>query len=300
MNILVLGGEGMLGHKMFQTLLRAFPQTTATLFKPKTNAAYSRIELYREGRILDAVNAMELNALDRLLAREQPAAIINCIGMIKQRGDATKPIPTITLNSLLPHRLAASAAAWGGKVIHFSTDCVFSGRRGSYAESDESDATDLYGKSKFLGEVRDPNALTLRTSIIGRELFNNKSLLEWFLAQRGGRIHGYTRVMYSGITTNYLSALVLRILQNRPDLSGLYQVTSQTISKYDLLLLLRSAFGVDVSVERDDTVVSDRSLDGKRFLEETGWPTPSWPQLTADLAADTTPYSEWKTKSNEA
>ncbi|MGA2988810.1 MAG: sugar nucleotide-binding protein, partial [Terriglobia bacterium] len=148
----------------------------------------------------------DFNALEATLSALRPDYVVNCVGVIKQRTEAISPIPSITINSLLPHKLAQMAARWGGRIIHFSTDCVFSGKRGWYTEEDPSDAEDLYGRSKFLGEVVVANALTLRTSIIGRELVEHRSLLDWFLAQNHKTVHGYRRVIYSGVTTNYLAA----------------------------------------------------------------------------------------------
>ena len=288
--IVVLGGEGMLGHKMFQTLARRFPDTTCTVRGRLDEPFYSRIDLYRPERVIAGVDALNLDGLTRLLAKRQPDVVVNCIGIVKQRDEAQRAIPSITINSLLPHRLAAAAATWGGRVIHFSTDCVFSGRRGAYVEDDFSDAEDLYGRSKYLGEVGAENALTLRTSIIGRELSEFRSLLEWFLAQRGKKVRGFTRHFWSGVSTNHLATLVGDIIAEHSQLSGVYQVSSGTINKHELLTLLRDAFRLDVEIVPDDREFCDRSLNGDRFREATGYVCPSW----AELAADPTPYSSWR------
>ena len=294
MKILVLGGEGMLGHKMFQTLLARYPDTACTVRGSLDGPFYRRIDLFREGTVLEKVDAMDLSALGRTLRKIRPGFIVNCVGVIKQREEVNAAVPTITLNALLPHQLAENAKEWGGKVIHFSTDCVFNGKRGCYTEDDPSDAEDLYGKSKFLGEVVAENALTLRTSIIGRELFHFRSLLEWFLAQKGETFCGFRRVIYSGVTTNYLARLVGDLITDHPCLSGLYQVTSPPICKYDLLCLLRDAFKLDVEIVPDESEVSDRSMAGDAFLRATGYPAPDWPDLVAQLANDPTPYEKWR------
>jgi dTDP-4-dehydrorhamnose reductase len=182
------------------------------------------------------------------------------------------------------------AARWGGRVIHFSTDCVFSGKRGGYTEEDPSDGEDLYGKTKFLGEVAVANALTLRTSIIGRELTEHRSLLDWFLAQNHNTVRGYRRVIYSGVTTNYLAELVASIIQEHPGLHGMYQVASEPISKYNLLSLLRDAYRLDVEIVPDDGEVSDRSMKGDKLLAAIGYRCPPWPVLVRQLAEDDTPY----------
>ena len=294
MKILVLGGEGMLGHKMFQTLLSPYPDTTCTVARPLGATFYQRIDLFRQGRVIDKVDAMDFPRLHEILDAERPGYIVNCIGMIKQREASKAAIPSITLNSLLPHKLAEWAGGWGGRGIHFSTDCVFSGRNGGYSEASPSDAEDLYGKSKYLGEVAVGNALTLRTSIIGRELANFRSLLEWFLSQKGKSVRGFKRVIYSGVTTNYMADLVSRILSGHPTLYGLYQVTSPAISKYDLLCMIRNAFQLDIEIVPDENEVSDRSMVGDAFLRATGYRSPDWPGLVAQLANDPTPYEKWR------
>ncbi|MDP6823422.1 MAG: sugar nucleotide-binding protein, partial [Dehalococcoidia bacterium] len=203
-------------------------------------------------------------------------------------------IESIAINSLLPHLLAKKCGEIGGRVIHFSTDCVFNGEKGAYQESDPSDATDLYGRTKFLGEVSSPGTLTLRSSIIGRELYNNTSLLEWFLAQNGKKIRGFARAMYAGMTTNRMSQLVKDLIIDHPELSGMYQVSGPWISKYDLLVLVREAFELDIEIERDEEVDIDRTLVGERFASDTGFMAPSWHEMVTELAADRTPYESWK------
>jgi dTDP-4-dehydrorhamnose reductase len=208
----------------------------------------NRIPFYTLVEVHEYVDATDLPALRTLLSQVKPDYLINCIGVIKQRSEASSAVPSITVNSLLPHLLADWATAWHGKVIHFSTDCVFSGNKGNYTISDPSDAEDLYGKTKFLGEVQRPNALTIRSSIIGRELSNFASLVEWFLAQDGRSIDGYTEAMYSGMTTQTMADLVVSIVNSDKNLNGLQQVVSEKISKYDLLIALRDAFGLQVRV----------------------------------------------------
>ena len=294
MKILVLGGDGMLGHKMFQTLSARYPDTCCSVRGSIEEPFYHRIDLFRREKILEKVDAMDLPALGRTLREVRPAYIVNCVGVIKQREEAKAAVPSITLNALLPHKLAEFAEEWDGKVIHFSTDCVFSGKRGGYTEDDPSDAEDLYGKSKYLGEATAGNAITLRTSIIGRELSHFRSLLEWFLAQKGKTIRGFRRVIYSGVTTNYLARRVGDLIGDHPHLSGLYQVTSAPISKHDLLCLLRDAFRLDVKIVPDEQEVSDRSMVGDRFMKATGYVCPPWPDLASDLADDPTPYGKWR------
>lgn len=294
MKILVLGGEGMLGHKMFQTLLSRYPDTTCTVARPLSEPFYQRIDLFRQGHVIDKVDAMDFPRLREILDAERPGYVVNCIGVIKQREESKAAIPSITLNALFPHKLAEWAGAWGGRVIHFSTDCVFSGRDGGYTEASPSDALDLYGKSKFLGEVATGNALTLRTSIIGRELAHFRSLLEWFLTQNGKSVRGFQRVIYSGVTTNYMADLVCGIVSEHPTLSGMYQVTGPAISKYALLCMIRDAFRLDIEIVPDEKEVSDRSMVGDAFLRATGYCSPDWAGLIDRLANDPTPYEKWR------
>ena len=295
--IVVLGGEGMLGHKMFQILGRRYPDTLCTIRGRMAQPFYRRIGNYVPEQVIEAIDVMDFDGLTHRLELLKPAVIVNCIGIVKQRDEAASAIPSLTINSLLPHRLAAAAAAWSGRVFHFSTDCVFSGRRGGYSEDDLSDAEDLYGRTKFLGEVGVANALTLRTSIIGRELSQFRSLLEWFLAQRGGAVRGFTRHLWSGVSTNYLARLVGDLIADHPALHGIYQVSSGTINKYDLLILLRDAFRLDVEITPDDRESCDRSLRGGRFQTATGIICPPWTAMAAELAADPTPYPSWRSDS---
>jgi len=300
MKVLVLGGTGMLGHKMFQILRERFPETRCAIRGSKNDGWLKKTGLFCSDAVIDGVNAADFPALQKLLKERQPQVVVNCVGIVKQRAEAKAALPSIAINSYLPHWLANLCAGWGGRLIHFSTDCVFSGRGAKcatkfaygYREDDPPDAEDLYGKTKYLGEGAAENAITLRTSIIGRELRHYQSLLEWFLSQQGRRIAGFKRALYSGVTTNHLSEVVGDVIQRHPRLSGLYQVTSQTISKYDLLCLLRDAYRLDVEIVPDEIFHCDRSMNGDRFRQATGYVCPPWPELVAQLAKDPTPYKQ--------
>lgn len=288
----------MLGHKVFQLLRERFTNSFCAINDSKLDGRLSKISLLQSEQVIDGVNAENLPALEEMLEEFRPTVIVNCVGVIKQRLEAKAALPSIALNAMLPHWLSNRSSSWRGRLIHISTDCVFSGRRerqqGAYAEDDQSDAEDLYGKTKYLGEVTSENAVTLRTSIIGRELFHHKSLLEWFLDQEKQQITGFRRAIYSGVTTNHLAEVIGDIIEFHPRLSGLYQVTSQAISKYDLLCLLRDAYRLDLEIVPDDTFYCNRSMVGDRFRQATGYICPSWPELAAQLASDTTPYKQWR------
>jgi len=287
--VAVLGGGGMLGHKLFQTLGRRFPETWCTLRGTRGAAGLDRIGAPAD-RVAEGIDAADWPALGAWLAALRPAVVVNCVGVIKQRATAANAVAAIDINALLPHRLAQACAEWGGRVIHFSTDCVFSGRRGMYAEGDPTDAVDLYGRSKALGEVDAPNALTLRTSIIGRELRHHASLLDWFLAHPGPTVPGYTRAWWSGVTTNHLADVVADLVERGAALSGVYQLSSGRISKHDLLVLLQGAYGRDVEIVADPGECCDRSLCGDRFAAAAGYRFPGWPALLEQLVSDPTPY----------
>jgi dTDP-4-dehydrorhamnose reductase len=291
MRVLILGGGGMLGHKLWQSYHDRF-DTWVTVRSGYPD--YARYQLFDPRRMLGGVEAFDFDTVVRAFAIVRPEVVINCIGIIKQLPTAKDPIISLTVNTLFPHRLAYLCQAAGARLIHISTDCVFSGRQGIYTEADVSDAEDLYGRTKFLGEVDAPGCLTLRTSIIGREMCTSSGLVEWFLSQRGRQVHGYTQAIYSGFTTLTLAQIIADVLERHPNLSGVYHVSSDPISKYDLLVLLREAFDVQIEIQPDAEIKIDRSLNSRRFRETVGFSPPTWAMMLQALAADPTPYEEWR------
>lgn len=287
MAVLVLGATGMLGHKLMQVLSRRTEVVGTVRGSASALAAHPVVGGFT---LLGGVAAEDFDSVVRAVATVRPAAVVNGIGVIKQLPSAKDPLPSIGINALFPHRLAQLCRAAGARLVHLGTDCVFSGRKGAYTEDDPSDAEDLYGRTKHLGEVTGEGCLTLRTSIIGRELGRRSGLLEWFLAQRGKRASGYAHAIYSGLTTHALAGVIADVLERHPRLSGLWHVASDPISKFDLLQLVNREFALGVTLERDETFRCDRSLDGSRFREATGFRAPAWPDLVAQLAADPTPY----------
>lgn len=292
MRILVLGAGGMLGHQMLQRLSARFPDTWGTLRGGRGDLPGYILTRVDASRIVERVDATDLDALDTAVRRVAPQVIVNCVGAIRQKGDARDEYLAYALNATLPHRLAAIAGALEARLIHVSTDCVFSGGKagGRYTEADTPDSDDLYGLSKLGGEVRGPRLLTLRTSFIGRELRHHVSLLDWLLAQRGGTVRGYTRVWWSGLTASHVADVVGDVVERHPALTGLYHLAGERLTKHDLLCRLRDGLGLDVRVEPDDGPALDRSLDGSRFAAATGYVFPGWEALVAALAADRTPY----------
>lgn len=284
-SVLVLGAAGMLGHKLVQELGKTM-NVTAALRAPTPAFDASGIT---SGENVVFVDALDAPALQAAIARSRPDVIVNAIGVIKQSPVATDAVQTIAINALFPHQLLALAERHGMRVIHLSTDCVFSGADGHYREDDVPDARDLYGRSKLLGELDRSPGLTLRTSMIGRELQGRRSLVEWFLQSRG-RVKGYEQAYFSGLTTIRLARLIGTLIADFPSLGGMYQVAAAPISKLALLRLLQRAFDVPVEIEPSDEVRIDRSLDGSRFREATGFVAPDWPGMIDEMRLDPLPY----------
>jgi dTDP-4-dehydrorhamnose reductase len=216
--------------------------------------------------------------LARIFGKVRPDAVINCVGLVKQLAESDDPLLTIPINSLLPHRLAALCRVGGSRLIHISTDCVFSGEKGGYAESDFPDADDLYGRTKLLGEVNSEHTITLRTSIIGHELAGNRSLVNWFLSQNGP-VKGYTRAVFSGLPTVVLAKLIRDVVIPRPELHGLYHIAAKPIAKYELLKLVAEVYGKQIAILPDEKLIIDRSLDARRFQTATGYVAPEWEEM---------------------
>lgn len=279
MRILVLGGDGMLGHQLLKHLQ---PRHDVKVTLRQDIGAYSSFGMFRSDNSYDAVDIRSLDRIVEVMADFRPDAVINAVGIVKQRPDAKESIPSLEINALLPHRLAVLCKGIGARLIHLSTDCIFSGKKGAYSESDPSDAEDLYGKTKYLGEVHEANCLTLRTSIIGRELSRHTSLLDWFLAQ-SGTVKGFTRAIYTGFTTLEMGRIIEKMLLEYPDASGVYQVSSDPINKYELLLLVREKLGHDVDIVPDDVFCCDRSLDSSRFRSDFNYTPPTWPAMIEEL-----------------
>lgn len=271
----------MLGNAVFRyfSTSEGF-EVTGTL---RSSRGLSHFDEVLRGQLLTQVDVENFDSLSAAFATAQPDVVINCIGLVKQLATANDPLQAIPINALLPHRLARLAAIAGARLIHLSTDCVFSGTRGGYQATDFPDADDLYGRSKLLGEVVDcPHAVTLRTSIIGHELDGNHGLVNWFLSQNG-TVRGFTRAIFSGLPTVELARVMRDFVLPHPELQGLYQVASPAINKHDLLQLLKSAYQKDIEIAPDAKLVLDRSLDGTKFQQATGYVSPAWTELVAKM-----------------
>jgi dTDP-4-dehydrorhamnose reductase len=275
--VLILGGTGMLGHTLFTQLsLQKNLDVYATARTSSGLPLWFSPDLVKKIRV--DVDADNFDTVIRAFASIQPDIVINCIGLIKQLPMASDPFSAITINSLLPHRISMICRSAGARMIHISTDCVFDGAKGDYTEQDPSDAKDLYGRSKFLGEVEYPHCITLRTSLIGHELKGKLSLIEWFLAQES-KVRGFTRAIYSGFPTIELAHIITDYVIPNHDLKGVYHVSSDPISKYDLLKLVAEKYAKQIKIEQYDDFCQDRSLDSSVFRRITGYAPPPWSKL---------------------
>ena len=276
MRVLVLGASGMLGNAMIRILSE---KEDWEVFGTIRSGAVKRFFAPKIAeRLVAGCDVENHDALVKLFGQVQPEVVINCISLAKQLLNAGDPLLMIPIYALLPHRLAGLCGLTGTRLVHISTDGVFSGAKGGYSEDDPVDAKDLYGTSKFLGEVHYPHTITLRTSMIGHELQSAHGLLGWFLSQQE-RCKCFSRAIFSGLPTVVLAQIIRDVVIPRPDLFGLYHVAARPISKYDLLRLVAEVYGKSIEIMPDDQLVIDRSLNAERFRAATGYVAPDWPQL---------------------
>ena len=283
MKILVLGSTGMLGNAVTRVL--ADESDHEVVAASRTSDAGRRFPADTRASFVGGLDAESPEALTALMAEHRPDAVINCVGVVKQLAGASRVLDAVPINTLLPHRLERLCALGGARLVHVSTDCVFSGDKGNYVEGDKTDACDLYGQSKLWGEVIDsPHAVTLRTSIIGHELNSRNGLLGWFLAQEG-TVKGYARAIFSGLPTVELARVIRDHVLPDAALHGLYHVSTAPIAKLDLLHLFAAEYERDVTIVADDALVIDRSLDSARFRAATGYAPAPWPEQVARMRA---------------
>ena len=285
--VLVLGGTGMLGHTLFEHLsARPDLDVHATVRDPAP--LHDRMLPERRRFIHPWIDAARIDQIEQVVDEVRPDVVVNAIGIVKQVPAAADPLASIVINTLLPHRLARLSTIAGARLIHVGTDCVFSGGKGGYGEDDPPDPIDLYGRSKLLGEPIDAGgsgALTLRTSLIGHELRTGHGLLEWMLAQVGSAT-GYRRAIFSGLPTLEFARVLAEVVLPRAELSGLYHVSSDPISKFALLELIARRYDREIEIQPRDEPAIDRSLDSTRFRTATGYEPPSWPELVGAMHED--------------
>ncbi|CAM4412461.1 MAG: hypothetical protein LEGION0403_FIIPPAGN_00930 [Legionella sp.] len=278
MKILVLGVTGMLGSAVFHTFNQQ--QSNFTVWgtlRSRENLKYFPSSCH--SHLISDIDVLDFDVLCKVFAQVRPDIVINCIGLIKQLSNAKDPLSALPINAMFPHRLAHLCGLSGARLIHVSTDCVFSGDKGFYTENDKSDAEDLYGKSKFIGELTEfPHAITIRTSIIGHELNSKAALVEWFLSQQS-TAKGYVNAIFSGLPTFELARVMRDYVIPKPELCGLYHVVANPINKYELISLIAEIYKKKINIVADEEVKIDRSLNGERFKEATGYVAPAWPEL---------------------
>lgn len=280
-SVLILGSTGMLGHTLLRHLVARGIRARGTVRAPSAARLGEALARY----VVPGVDARRLDSVRRALDDARPDTVVNCIGLIKQLPEAKDPVQAIELNALFPHVLHGLCRERGVRLVHVGTDCVFSGRRGGYRESDLPDPEDLYGRTKLLGEVDGDGALTLRTSIIGHELGTRYGLVEWFLSQHA-EVRGFTRTIYSGLPTIELASVIAEHVLTRRELGGLYQVSSAPITKHALLGLIAQRYGRSTRIVPASEPACDRSLDSSRFRAATGYAPPPWPELISRMHQD--------------
>lgn len=277
MRVLILGVTGMLGNAV-HTYFSQDPEYRVWGALRSDNGKRYFPEA-SQANLVSGIDVLDVDALTNVMLKVRPHVVINCVGLIKQLADANDPLTALPLNSMLPHRLSKLCELAGARLVHISTDCVFSGRKGNYTESDISDAEDLYGKSKYLGELSEaPHAITLRTSIIGHELSSSNALVDWFLSQEGA-VKGYAKAVFSGLPTIELARVIKDYVLPNKELNGLYHVAAKPIDKLSLLRLVAEVYGKDITIHPDEAVCIDRSLDASLFHQASGYVAPDWPEL---------------------
>jgi dTDP-4-dehydrorhamnose reductase len=276
LKVLVLGASGMLGNAVMRIMCeKSDLEVYGTI---RSDSVPQALPTEIKKNIIVSCDVTNQESLTQLFRKIRPDVVINCVGLVKQLAMADDPLITLPINAMLPHQLAHICSDYNARLVHISTDCVFSGTRGNYKETDISDAQDLYGKSKFIGEVNYPHTVTLRTSIIGHELQSAHSLISWFLSQKNS-CKGFRKVIFSGLPTVVLAKIIRDIVLPKTELTGLFHVAAQPISKYDLLSLVAKVYEKPIEIIADDQQVLDRSLNAEKFKMATGYEAPPWDDL---------------------
>ena len=286
--ILIFGAGGMIGHQMYRQFLNTNFTILGTLKQPLKN--YDQFNLFKSQQIKDHFDIFDFDRVQNLLNEFKPDIILNCIGITLRKPEIKDLEYTKKINSDFPQLLNIWCKKNNANLIHFSTDCVFSGKRGPYTEESLPDATDVYGITKAQGEVVGSNSLTLRGSMIGRELFGKTELLEWALSQKNNTIKGFSKAYYSGVTTSVMSELVAKIVSNENILTGLYQVSGASISKYDLLQLINTEFLLNMTLEKNESYSTEKILISQKITEKMGFYCSPWPVMIQNLSKDLFKY----------
>jgi dTDP-4-dehydrorhamnose reductase len=293
MKVLILGSTGMLGHKLHQVLTKTFE--VAGTVRSKCDSL-DRYGFFHKSDVLPDIDAGKIPTVEKAIDKTKPNVVINCIGIIKSRKEAQDRLPSIQINTLFPHQLYKICRKRDIRLIHISTDCVFSGKIGNYQETDIADAEDIYGKTKYLGEIAEEGTLTIRTSIIGRELSTTNNLVEWFISNGGKQVQGYTNAIFNGFPTMCFAQIIAKVIADTPKLSGLYHISSEPISKYKLLTLIRDKMSIDIDIEEYPHYYCNRSLDSSLYRSKSGFKPHSWEDMIDEFVIDAQQYRQWRTK----
>lgn len=282
MKVLVLGGDGLLGHHLLG-VLAPLHETKVTL--RATLASYAGLGLFTARNAFGDVDVRDAGTVRAVLDAFRPDAVVNTVAIVPQRADGGDFVANLEVNAFFPHRLAQMCAGLGARLVHISTDSVFSGARGSYREADRPDPVDLYGRSKLVGEAAGERVLVLRTALVGTGLTRRTGLIDWFLQQQG-RVNGYRGAILSGLTAKELARVIERLVSRHPQAAGLFHLGADAISKHDLLRRLRDLGSSTAEIVPDDKVRVNRSLDSSRFRAMFSYSPPSWDEMLEELARD--------------
>ena len=279
----------MLGHKLVQNWQGNFDVWTTVRGEFEQ---YEKFNIFEKQKTFEKINVEDIEKVEKTVSQTKPDVIVNAVGVIKQIQTSKDVVKTLQINSIFPHQLADISEQYGARLINISTDCVFNGEKGNYKETDVPNAYDLYGKSKNLGEVERKNCLTLRTSIIGRELETSHSLVEWFLSNEGKNVKGFVNAIYTGFPTIVFAEILKDLIVNHKELEGLFHVSSEPINKYELLKLLKKAYKANIEIEPFEDFRIDRSLDSSKFRQAVNFRTQAWSEMIEKMALDSMPYKK--------
>ena len=278
MKILILGSSGLLGNTLTKYFFQKNSfQTFGTL------RDFSKISFFREKyhkNFVQFSNILDFIELEKKIKDIKPNVIINCLGITNKYRIVNFDLVQqyIKINSLFPHKLCEICSRHNVRLIHFSSDCVFSGLKGFYNENDFADPIDIYGKSKLMGELNYKNSITIRKSVIGHEITSKNGLLEWFLNQSND-VEGYKKVFFSGLTVLELAKIIVDYILPRIDLNGLFNISGESISKFQLLKIIADVYQKPIEIIPNELKNIDRSLDASKFNKLTGYKSQPWPEL---------------------
>ena len=285
MKILILGLSGMLGHKLFSYLQK---QNTYELYATTTTnfeIEHPNFKIVNKKNIFFS-KTQNIDFFKKKITDIKPDLVINCIAILKESFFYLNPLKFIEINTVLPLQISELSKIFGFRFIHFSTDILYADTNKLSCENDKITLEGPYAASKFLGEVKNNNSLTIRTSIIGHQLNNKNSLVEWFLSYRGETVNGYSNVIYSGLPTTEISKIIHEKIIPNVNLKGIINISSNPISKFELLKKIKKYYNKKVKINIDNSAISNRSLDSNLFSNKTGYLAPDWDVLVKEMFND--------------